>query len=317
MNRYGKAAGLGAPFSMISVLILLATPAAAAIDLADIASRATQHTTKSSDGVEIAYYSMGEGPTVLFLHGFPDLWLTWAHQMGSLADSYRVVAMDLRGYNRSGQPEDVASYERKHLLADVMAVIEALGEESITLVGHDWGGGIAWRFAMAHPEKVEQLVICNLTHPRGYETVRINATPEQKANMQYIERIQDPEAVAKMGITPERLARRWQEDPDMHKLYLEGYRRSSFDGMMNYYRASADMFDAAEPGEYPQLPMPVLQFHGLNDTAVHHDGLRDTWNWIDSDYTLVTLPGIGHNVQNEAAETVSKTLRLWLDARRD
>ncbi|MEM6701545.1 MAG: alpha/beta hydrolase [Acidobacteriota bacterium] len=298
------------------VLLLFAAPLAASVDLADVASRAIQKTAKSGDGVEIAYYSLGEGPTVLFLHGFPDLWLTWTHQMGALADSYRVVAMDLRGYNRSGQPEEVSSYEMDHLLADVNAVIDDLGEESITLVGHDWGGGIAWRFAMAHPEKVHQLVICNLTHPRGYETVRINATPEQKANMQYIERIRDPEAVSKLGITPERLALRWQSNPDMHELYLEGYRRSFFDGMMHYYRA-ADMFAATEPGDYPQLPMPVLQFHGLKDTAVHHDGLRDTWNWIESDYTLVTLPGIGHNVQNEAAETVSQTLRLWLDARRD
>ncbi len=297
------------------LLFVLLVPAASGMDSADVASQVTQHKVASSDGVEIAYYTMGEGPTVLFIHGFPDLWLTWSHQMAALADSYRVAAMDLRGYNNSGKPEAITSYARPQLLRDVMAVIGDLGVENVTLVGHDWGGGISWRFAMAHPDKVNKLIICNLTHPRGYETVRINATDEQQNNMRYIDRFQDPDAAK--GFSAERLASRWEHDPKMHALYLDGYRRSSFDGMLNYYRASYAQFNVTEVSDWPQLPMPVLQIHGLDDRAVHQDGLRDTWNWIDADYTLVTLPGIGHNVQNEAAEAVSSNIRLWLDARRD
>ena len=278
--------------------------------------RVTQHSVKSSDGVEIAYYAKGEGPTVLFLHGFPDLWLTWSHQMQTLeADGYRVAAMDLRGYNNSGKPKEISSYKRPQLLLDVMAVIDDLGVDDVTLVGHDWGGGISWRFAMQHPEKVNKLVILNLTHPRGYQTHRMNVSPEEKERtMGYIDRFQNPDA-AKV-FSAELLARRWQDDPALHEAYLAGYERSYFDGMLNFYRASYDQFNVTEISDYPQLQMPVLQIHGLEDSAVNKNGLRDTWNWVDSDYTLVTFPGVGHNVQNEAAEAVSATLQMWLNARR-
>ena len=220
---------------LLIVVLLVSLPLAAA-DTERIFHRVEHHEVKSSDGVEIAYYTAGEGPAVLFLHGFPDQWLTWSVQMEALEDSYRVAAMDLRGYNRSGKPEAVESYARPQLLRDVMAVIDDLGVDDVILVGHDWGGGIAWRFAMAHPDRVSKLMICNLTHPSGYEAVRLSMTEEQKANMAYIDRFQSPDA-AQM-FTAERLAARWEHDPEIQKEYLEGYERSSFDGMLNYYRAS-------------------------------------------------------------------------------
>jgi len=298
--------------TLLIALFLVSLPLTAA-EKQRIFQRVEHHSVESSDGVEIAYYTAGEGPTVLFLHGFPDQWLTWSVQMEALEDSYRVVAMDLRGYNRSGKPEGIDSYERPQLLHDVMAVIDDLGESDVILVGHDWGGGISWRFAIDHPEKVNNLIILNLTHPTGYETVRLNMTEEQRANMSYIDRFQSPDAASMF--TAEMLARRWEHDPEIHKEYLEGYERSYFDGMLNFYRAGYSGFNPTEPTEYPQLQMPVLQIHGLGDAAVDKDGLRDTWNWINSDYTLVTLPGVGHNVQNEAADVVAKNMRSWLDAR--
>ncbi len=311
-----KSLSLSRPLLGLAAATLLATASpSVAKDEVPIYKRVEQHAVKSSDGVEIAYYTAGQGPTVLFVHGFPDQWLTWSEQMEALEDSYRVAAMDLRGYNRSGKPKEIEAYKRPQLLRDVMAVIDDLGVETVTLVGHDWGGGISWRFAMAHPEKVNKLIICNLTHPRGYETHRLNVSEEERVRtMGYIDRLQHPDAAD--GFSAERLARRWEHDPEIHEEYLAGYERSSFDGMINYYRAAYDEFNVTELTPRPQLQMPVLQIHGLNDTAVHQNGLRDTWNWIDADYTLVTLPGIGHNVQNEAAEVVSQTMRLWLDARK-
>ena len=132
--------------------------------------------------------------------------------------------------------------------------------------------------------------------------------------MQYIERIQDPDAAK--GFSPERLASRYAGEPEVEKRYREAFERSYIDGMLNYYRANYAEFVATTIPDSPQLEMPVLQFHGLNDRAVHRDGLRDTWNWVDADYTLVTLPGVGHFVQSDAAEVVSSTIRAWLDARR-
>lgn len=289
--------------------------AAAAEEEERIFHRVEHHSVKSADGVEIAYYTAGEGSTVLFVHGFPDQWLTWSAQMEALEDSYRVVAMDLRGYNRSGKPTGVEMYERDKLEGDVQAVIDDLGVSDVTLAAHDWGAGIAWRFAMNYPEQVNKLIICNLTHPRGYLTHRLSVTPEEKErSMGYIDRFQSPDAASMF--TAELLARRWAHDPEIHKEYLEGYQRTSFDGMLNYYRAVYDELNDTEVPHHPQLKMPVLQIHGLDDFAVHANGLRDTWNWTDADYTLVTLPGVGHNVQNDAADVVSQNMRSWLDARR-
>ena len=97
--------------------------------------------------------------------------------------------------------------------------------------------------------------------------------------------------------------------------YREAFKRSSYDGMLNYYRANYGQASGAG-AEIPNLPMPVLQFHGLKDTAVDKDGLKNTWDWIAADYTLVTIPSSGHWVQSEAAELVSSTMKAWLLARK-
>lgn len=293
-------------------LSLLALPLAAAggADLFD----AVEHHTVDNNGVDIHYVTHGKGPTVLFVHGFPDFWYTWRHQMEALSSDFRTVAMDTRANNKSGKPEGVENYSLDLLLSDVEAVISDLGEDNVTLVGHDWGGAIAWRFAMFHPDRVNKLVICNLTHPNGYMTVRRNATPAQKAATNYIAEFQKPDAASRFS--PEMFATMvaGRESDQVKQRYLAAYQRSYFDGMLNYYRAAWERLEAGEE-ELPELSMPVLQFHGLTDRAVDKDGLRDTWNWVAKDYTLVTLPSVGHWVQGEAAEMVSTTMKWWLQAR--
>lgn len=298
-------------FALLAVLVLVAAPMAAA----DVFDQVSHHTADSS-GVPIHYVSLGEGPIVLFVHGFPDFWYTWRHQMAALSDGYRTVAMDTRAYNKSGKPEGVENYTIDHLLADVTAVIDDLGADNVTLVGHDWGGAISWRYAITNPSRVNKLIICNLTHPRGYLTVRENATPAQKAATQYIAEFQKPDAASRFS--PQMLAAMVGRESDIvRQHYLEAFEASYIDGMLNYYRAVwPELESGSFAGDAANLQMPVLQFHGLKDTAVDKDGLRDTWNWIDADYTLVSIPTAGHWVQGEAAEMVSTTMRWWLDARK-
>ena len=235
--------------------------------------------------------------------------------MAALEGDFRAAAMDLRGYNLSDRPERVEDYAMLHLLGDVKAVAEALGP-SIVLVGHDWGGAIAWRFAMEHPELVSRLVILNLTHPRGYANVIANATEEQRQNVQYARNFATSKPDG--SPVPENLLNRYMDQGEkVGGHYREGFERSSWDGMLNYYRANYAALRASD-GAAPQLPnvtMPVLQFHGLQDTAVDKDGLSNTWDWVDNDYTLVTVPSAGHWVQLEAADLVSSTMRAWLLAR--
>ena len=121
-----------------------------------------EHGYADSDGVKIHYATMGEGPLVVMIHGFPDYWYSWRHQMEGLKDNFKVVAIDQRGYNLSGQPEGDENYDMRYLVSDVAAVIRHFGEEKATIVGHDWGGSVSWQFAFALPQMVGRLGILNL-----------------------------------------------------------------------------------------------------------------------------------------------------------
>ncbi len=305
---------LASPFAVFAVVafLLLSFAGIAAADGVDVWER-VDHKMAPNGDVEIHYVTLGEGKPVLFVHGFPDFWYSWRNQMDVLSRDYKTAALDLRGYNRSGQPEGVENYALPLILTDVKAVIEDMGAEKVTLVGHDWGGAIAWNFAMNHPEMVERLVILNLTHPKGYAAVVADPTPEQAKNVEYAKRFASSEPDGS-PVPPQIMAMSSRMGDVIGARYREAYERSSYDGMVNYYRANYGRI-SGDGVELPNLPMPVLQFHGLKDTAVDKDGLKNTWDWIDADYTLVSIPSAGHFVQWEAADMVSQTMRAWLQQR--
>lgn len=273
-----------------------------------------EHRYADSNGVKIHYAAMGEGSLVVFVHGFPDFWYTWRHQMNGLKDDFRVAALDTRGYNLSDQPERQEDYDLSLLVEDVAAVIRAEGKGSAVIVGHDWGGAIAWRFVMSKPQMAEKVVIVNLPHPRGLMRELAN-NAEQQANSQYARDFQQPDSHKKLGA--ELLAGFVAKDAETFAVYREAFKKSNFNGMMNYYRQNYPR----EPYEgnvtvTPNVTVPVLQFHGLKDTALHHHALNNTWEWIDKDYTLVTIPNAGHWAHLEAAELVTDTMKWWLKMRK-
>ena len=120
-----------------------------------------------SNGVKIHYASLGSGPLIVMIHGFPDYWYTWRNQMEALSGEYQCVAIDQRGYNLSDKPKGVENYQMKYLVGDVAAVIKSLGQQKAIIVGHDWGGAVAWQFALNLPQMTDRLIILNLPHPRG------------------------------------------------------------------------------------------------------------------------------------------------------
>ncbi len=267
-----------------------------------------------NNGVKLHYAAMGQGPLVVFIHGFPDYWRSWIHQMQGLQSDYRVVALDTRGYNRSDQPEAQEAYDMKLLVQDVAAVVKAEKRKKAVIVGHDWGGAIAWNFALTHPAMTEKLIIVNLPHPRGFLRELAN-NPEQRANAQYAREFQKPDSHQRLN--PDILARIVARDEERRATYAAAFRRSSLKGMMHYYRQNYPRapYDA-DLSELPKISVPVLQFHGLADKALHHHGLNNTWEWIARDYTLVTLPGVGHWAHHEAADKVTDTIKWWLAMRR-
>jgi epoxide hydrolase 4 len=272
-----------------------------------------------SGGVKIHYVSLGrkEDPLVVMIHGFPDFWYSWRAQMPELAKHFHVVAIDQRGYNSSGQPEGVENYTTAKLVGDVVAVVNHFGTRKAVIVGHDWGGAVAWTFAMTHPELTDRLVVLNLPHPRGLFR-ELATNPQQQKNSQYARDFQKPDAAKHVSVA---FLTGWVKDAEARKVYLAAFKRSSLEGMLNYYKANYPRLpeesaknSGAKPAmpDFPPVKCSVLLIHGLKDQALLPGALNDTWNWIDKDLTLVTIPGAGHFVQQDAADMVTKTIAGWL-----
>lgn len=268
-----------------------------------------EHGYATNNTVKIHYATLGRGPLVLMIHGFPDYWYTWRHQMEALSKDYQVAAIDLRGYNLSDKPKGVENYDMAVLVGDVAAVIRHLGREKAVVVGHDWGGAVAWTFAMRRPEMTEKLIILNLPHPRGLSRELAN-NPKQQANSTYARRFQNEGAHE--HLTAEQLAS-WVQDPEAKTKYIEAFRRSDFEAMLHYYKRNYPKEPYVEDSSpLVKVKCQVLLIHGLEDKALLPGALNGTWDWVEKDLTLMTVPGVGHFVQQDAAELVTRTMKMWL-----
>jgi epoxide hydrolase 4 len=284
-----------------AVLLTISTSLVAAEELGD-------EGFVDSGGVKLHYVTKGEGTLLVMIHGFPDFWYSWREQMPALSQHFKVVAIDQRGYNKSDQPQGVENYAMDKLVEDVHSVLKHFSREKAVIVGHDWGGIVAWTFAMKYPEKTDRLIILNLPHPKGLARELAN-NPEQQKNSQYARDFQKPDAASKLK--PEFLAR-WVKDPEARKKYIEAFQRSSLEGMLNYYKANYPREPYADTRDFPPVKCSVLMFHGLKDTALLPGALNDTWKWLEQDLTLITIPSAGHFVQQDASELVTRNMVRWL-----
>jgi pimeloyl-ACP methyl ester carboxylesterase len=264
-----------------------------------------------SGGVKIHYAALGDrkNPLIVMIHGFPDFWYTWRDQMAALSSDYYVVAIDQRGYNLSDKPKGVENYDMRLLIGDVIAVIKHLGREKAIIVGHDWGGAVSWGLAMYQPQFVEKLIILNLPHPRGLSRELAN-NPQHQKNSQYARNFQQPDAHTK--VTAEQLAS-WVKDPEAKTKYIEAFKRSDIEAMLNYYKRNYHREPYKEDtSPLVKVNMPVLMIHGLGDWALLPGALNNTWEWLESDLTLVTIPKADHFVQQAASEMVTRSIKMWL-----
>lgn len=261
-----------------------------------------------SGGVKIHYVTAGKGPLVVLLHGFPDYHYTWRAQMPELAKHFQVVAIDLRGYNKSDQPKGVENYAMDKLVGDVDAVVKHFKQSKAVVVGHDWGGAIAWAYSMSHPDKTDRLIVLNLPHPKGLQRELAN-NPQQQKNSEYARIFQKDDAPK--NLSPELLAL-WVKEPEDRKKYVEALKRSSLEGMLNYYKANYPQPPYKDDKTYPKVKCPVLVIHGLDDPYLLPGALDGTWQWVERDLTIVTVPKAGHWVHRDAADLVTKRMVRWL-----
>ena len=293
--------------------VLFASVAALAADNPiDIDKRVT-HGYADSNGVRIHYAALGKKskPLVVMIHGFPDFWYSWRDQMQALSKDYYVVAYDQRGYNLSDKPKGVENYDLSLLVADAIAVIKSQGRDKAIVIGHDWGGVVSWGLAMNAPQFVEKLVILNLPHPRGMAHERAT-NPEQVKNSQYARNFQQDGA--HLRLSPEMLAMLVaRSDATVRAKYVEAFKNSDLEAMTNYYKRNYPREPyVVDTSPVVKVKMPVLIIHGLKDTALMSGALNNTWDWLEQDLTLVTVPNAGHFVQHDASDLVTRSIKMWL-----
>ena len=273
----------------------------------DIEDR-VEHGYVDNEGVKIHYATLGSGPLAIMIHGFPDFWYTWREQMATLSSKFQTVAIDQRGYNLSDKPAGGEPYRLRHLVSDVVAVIHHFGQEQAIIIGHDWGGMVAWQFAMTQPAMTQKLIILNLPHPQGFARELVH-NPEQQKNSEYARNYQQEGAHTQLSA--EKLTF-WVKDPQVRMRYIEAMERSDFEAMLQYYKQNYQHPPYRESRSLPKVQAPVLQIHGLEDKFLLAAALNGTWEWVEQDYTLVTIPHAGHFVQADASDLVSRTIYSWL-----
>ena len=150
-----------------------------------------EHRFTRADGSRHPLRHPGEGKPIVFLHGFPQFWFLWRRQLADLGDDHAVFAPDMRGYNLSDKPEEVDAYRMRHLLGDLRGLVEQLGIAPFTLVGHDWGGIVAWAFALKYPELLERLVIIDSPPPFTWNR-DLRESPKQREAVNYMLELSKP-----------------------------------------------------------------------------------------------------------------------------
>ncbi|MEH6801194.1 MAG: alpha/beta hydrolase [Halopseudomonas sabulinigri] len=287
-----------------------------AIDTSEAALAAfealVEHHYADNQGVRIHYAAAGDGPLLVFVHGFPDHWLGWWQVMDKLRADYRVVALDMRGYNLSDKPAEAQAYAVGELVQDVQAVVAHEGVARATIIGHDWGGFVAWHVAMDAPEIVAGLVVLNMPHPWAISRELASNPAQQKAS-EYVQVFSHPQA--HLQFPRERLSA-WINDAAFKPRQEQAMANSSLNSMLNYYRinwpTSPFSQHAAAP---PKVQAPTLLMHGLQDPYALPAGLNDVWHWVDNELDIFTLPDAAHFIQHDNAASVTARLQRWLAAR--
>lgn len=276
----------------------------------------------SANGLEFAVDEAGGGDTVaLLLHGFPECRATWARQLPALARlGWRVVAPDLRGYGDTSRPDDRKAYRLAHLTEDVKALFDALGARKRVLVGHDWGGMIAWSAAMRGDIPLDGLVVLNAPHPAVFQ--RVARSLEQKRRSWYVlffllPLLPEWHLTADGGRRLTRILR--QASASFPEDLLETIRRNilrpgAARAMLAYYRENALTLASTPAGAPDTLRTPTLMIWGDGDVALSPRLMEGNEAYVD-DFTLRRLHDISHWVQQEAPDQVNELISEWAKAK--
>jgi pimeloyl-ACP methyl ester carboxylesterase len=255
----------------------------------------------------------GEGPTVVLLHGWPDTSALWDDVVPELVTAgFRVATIDLRGCGLSDKPEELSSYLMHHLVGDVAAVIAALGEEKVTLVGHDWGAALTWAVAIGRPDLLERAVVVSVGHPSAFRTAGIAQQVKSWYTLLFsyegvgegFLRKNDYEAM-----------RQWVGHPRVEAVIEELERDGQMSAHLRWYRANLapDAF-IVEPGPLPPVSVPVLGIWSSGDFALTEVQMTNSASYCAAGFTYRRFEGHGHWVPLEAPRELAATIAAFAAA---
>ena len=283
------------------------------------------------NGVRLHYVSKGEGKLIMFVHGFPEFWAEWENQLEEFGKDYQAVALDMRGYNLSSKPEDLGAYHVTDLIEDLRALAEHLGHEKFILAAHDWGGAVAWSFAMRHPQWLEKLIIINAPHPIIFARELLENPDQQKAS-RYMLTFRSPEAEQIFSENNYEMllkalfefGTKWEMTEAVRQKYIEAWSRpGALTGGLNYYRVSPlypptskEDEDSIKkirdlPHEMVEIKVPTLVIWGEQDQALLPGNLDGMPEYV-ADLTVKRIPDGTHWVIHEQPEVVNSYIREFI-----
>jgi len=273
------------------------------------------------NGVRLHYVEAGSGPLVVLLHGFPEFWYSWRHQIPALAAAgYHVIAPDMRGFNTSAKPRGVQSYAIEKLVDDVHGLVRHAGAERAAIAGHDWGGAVAWSVPMRYPELVEKLIVLNAPHPSAF--ARELRSPGQLLRSSYMIFFQLPwlpEASVRAGRFA-LLERTLRTDPARSGAFSEEdirrYKRAlaqpgALTATINYYRAAFRRDPREAMREPSTITCPTLLIWGNRDRYLGTALTRGLERWVPS-IRVEQIADASHWVQTDAPERVNELMIAFL-----
>jgi epoxide hydrolase 4 len=289
-----------------------------------------KHDYAEVNGVRLHYATAGNGKKlIVFLHGFPEFWYEWKNQLLEFGKDYTAVAPDMRGYNLSAKPAEVDQYQVKYLIEDVRALADKLGHKKFILVAHDWGGAVAWAFAIAHPEYLEKLVIINAPHP-GVFARELKENPAQQKASGYMLMFRSPQAeqilsannyAALVGAVLREGLKTGAFTEEDKKAYIEAWSQpGALTGGLNYYRASrigppaeGDKEAASFATSFPSLDVkvPTLVIWGEKDMALLTGNLEGLDKYVPN-LKVKRIPDGTHWVIHEKPEAINAYIRQFV-----
>ncbi len=298
-----------------------------------------EHKYAEVNGVRLHYAVAGPPQAdklIIFLHGFPEFWYAWKRQLNEFARDYQATAPDQRGYNLSSKPIELEQYDVKHLAEDVRALAAHLGYRKFILVGHDWGGAVAWATALYHPESLEKLVIINAPHPGIFER-ELRSNPAQQQASQYMLVFRSAAAEATLSannyaalveaVLAEGLRRGYFTEEDRAAYLAAWSQPGALTGGLNYYRAArvGPPPSGAEPAHEPPLRLPrdlpslvvkvpTLVIWGEQDRHLLTGNLDGLERFVP-DLKIERVPDGSHWVVHERPELVNAAIRKFIEGR--